>query len=283
MKGIMYTVATFLIFLGITTYVYMNLNFSENSSSLISSERIFRYWNAVDSGMQNLVNVSTAKKDFVLEINDSLPAERSVKTLLDRYGLFVEQFFKDPTIDVRFEDSSGNKVELENMESKLTIKPMNITYGWDSWGKNEMEIRGLTANLGFIQSINLSVRFVNNTIANNSIIWSPYKDCRANQPCLNFYLSVSDGTKTIVSDKTTFDLSRGSKTELIYCTAGDCWMRVRVGLWTAEDPQNIIKIELHNLNITTSTRIKMNTTEFFANYPAILAVRTAFAEKVEFL
>ncbi len=283
MKGIMYTVATFLIFLGIIAYTYANLDFSKNSSALISSERIFRYWNAVDSAMQNIINVSTAKEDFVIEINDSLPAERDVETLLDKYGQFIEQFFKDPTIEVRFEDTAGNKVELENMESKLTIKPMNTTYQWDSWGKNEMEIRSLTANLGFIQSINLSARFVNNTVANNSIIWSPYKDCRARYPCLNFFLTVSDGMKTLSSAETTFDLSRGSKTELIYCGVGDCWLRIRVGLWTSEDPQNVIKIELHNLNITTSTKIKMNTTEFFVNYPAMLAVRTAFAEKVEFL
>lgn len=287
MKGILFSLVVFLIFMGIAAYANMLVTVNTKNQELVtealSAQRIYHAWKAVDSGMQNLVNVSTAKKDFVLEVNDSLPAERDVKTLLDRYGLFIEQLFKDNTIDVRFEDSSGNKVELENMESKITIKPMNVTYEWDSWGKNEMEIRSLTANLGFVQSINLSVRFVNNTIANDSIMWTPYKDCRPNYPCLNFFLTVSDGTKTLVSEKTTFDLSRGSKTEVIYCGAGDCWMRVRVGLWVTEDPQNIIKIELHNLNITTNTRIKMNTTEFFINYPAMLAVRTAFAEKVEFL
>lgn len=282
-----YTVVTFLIFMGILayaiTYVEYEKSLSDSNSISISSQRIFHSWISVKKGVQNLMNVSTAKNESVFEVNDTLPSEGNIPSLLGEYGSFVSQYFADKTIDIHFEDTSGNRIEPETISPKITLSPMNITYGWDSWGKNEMEMRSPVSSLGYIYAVNLTINFVNETIANNSVTWSPYKDCRSNYPCLLLYVYISDGAKTITSAETTFDLSRGSKTDLVYCASNSCWLRIRTGAWAGGDPQSVLKIELQNLNITANTKIKLNTTGFYANFPAKLFVGTDFARKLDYI
>lgn len=281
----MYTIVTFLIFSGIFAYVTAFSGFQsslqDSESGGISSLRIFHSWLAVKNGMYGLINISMGKDEKVFEINDTLPAEKDIQNLLDRYGDFLGQYFSDKTIDVHFEDTSGNKIPLESISPKITLSPMNITYGWDGWGKNEMEIKSPVSSLGYIYAINLTINFVNETIANNSVTWGPYRDCRAKYPCLLLYLNVSDGTKTITSAQTTFDLSRDSKTDQIYCTGGNCWMRISVGSWGGGDPQTVLKIELKDLNISTDTKINLNTSVFYENFPSKLFVGTGFAKKLD--
>jgi len=286
-KAIMYTLVTFLIFAAMIAYINIlfdqNMSLSGNVDSSISSQRVYRYWNSVNGNMDNIANVSMAKNSATFEINDSLPAANSLNSLLGRYGLFVDQYFRDGTIDIHFEDDAGNKISLDTLSPKITLSPMNITYGWDSWGKNEMDIMSPVSSLGFISAINLTINFVNRTIANNSVTWSPYKDCRSGYPCLRLYLYISDGAKTITSAETTFDLSRGSKSDSVYCASGDCWLRIRTGVWGGGDPQNVLKIELQNLNITTNTKITLNTSSFYVNFPAKLFVGTNFARKLYYV
>ncbi len=283
-KGVMYTLVTFLIFTAMIAYINIlfdqNMSLSGNVDSSISSQRVYHYWNSVNDNMDNIANVSMAKKDSTFAINDSLPAANSVNSLLGRYGLFVDQFFRDGTIDIHFEDDAGNRIALDTISPKITLSPMNITYGWNSWGKNELQIMSPVSSLGFISTINLTINFVNQTIANNSITWSPYMNCRAGQPCLLLYLYVSDGAKTITSAQTAFDLSRNSKSDQVYCAGANCWLRVRTGPWGGGDPQNVLKIELQNLNITTNTKILLNTSSFYASFPTKLFVGTNFARKL---
>jgi hypothetical protein len=286
-KGIMYALVTFLIFAAMIAYINMlfdqNVSLSGTVDSSISSQRVYRFWNSVNDNMDNIANVSMAKTDATFAINDSLPASNSVNLLLGRYGLFVDQFFRDGTIDVHFEDDAGNKIALDTISPKVTLSPMNITYGWDSWGKNELQIKSPVSSLGFISAINLTISFVNQSMANNSITWTPYKSCIGGKPCLLLYLYVSDGAKIITSAQTSFDLTSGSKSDNIECAAANCWLRVRTGVWGGGDPQNVLKIELQNLNITTSTKITLNTSSFYANFPAKLFVGTDFARKLYYV
>ncbi len=286
-KGIILTLVTFLAFAGIFsmmgTLILSEQTRAGDASASISSQRVFHYWKSVSENIYGLSNISTAKNGNTFEVNDSLPAENSIEDILEDYADFIGQYFADKTVDIHFEDESGNEIQLESISPKITLSPMNITYGWDSWGKNEMQIMSPVDALGYIYSINMTVNFVNQTIANNSVTWSPYKDCRNNYPCLLLYLYVSDGTKTISSAQTTFDLSRGSKSDDIACGSGNCWLRFRVGPWGGGDPQNVLKIELHNLNITTNTKITLNTTGFYSNFPAKLFVGTAFASKLDYI
>lgn len=284
-KGIILSLVTFLIFAGLFAlagvYVRSEQSASDSMNIALSSQRIFHYWKAVDEGVYGLANISSAKNGTVFEVNDTLPAQNDINGLLSEYGSFVGQHFADKTVDIHFEDDAGNRIPLESISPKITLLPMNITYGWDSWGKNEMDIMSPANSLGHIYSINLTINFVNQSVANNSITWSPYKDCRSGYPCLLLYVYVSDGTKTITSAQTTFDLSRGSKSDQVYCASGNCWLRIRTGPWSGGDPQNVLKIELQNLNITADTKITLNTSNFYSNFPAKLFVGTDFARKLD--
>lgn len=286
-KGMVFTIVTFLIFAGLfaLSSVFISSEYSKSDSlnAEISSQRVFHYWKTVDENLYNILNISLAKNEKVFEVNDTLPAENDINELLNEFGNFVSQYFSDKTIDIHFEDESGNRISLGGMSPKIVLLPMNVTYGWDSWGKNELQIESPISSLGYIYAINLTINFVNETIANNSITWSPYKDCRPNYPCLLLYVYASDGIKTITSTEKTFDLSRDSKTDLIYCASGNCWLRLRIGSWGGGDPQNVLKIELQNLNITTSTKIELNTSSFYVNFPAKLFVGTEFARKLDYM
>lgn len=288
-KGMVYTITTFLVFLGILAYVsasagYQN-SFQDTDSASMSSQRVFHYWMSVDKNVGNIMNISQGKSGSVFEVNDTLPAQGDINSLLGQYGNFADQYFKDGTIDMHFEDSSGNKIDLSTVSPQITLSPMNITYGWDIWGKNELQIMSPVSSLGYIQAINLTISIVNESIADstNSIIWNPYKSCKNGKPCLLLYLYVADGAKTIASAQTTFDLTGGSKADQINFTCTNCWLRVRTGAWSGGDPQNVLKIELQNLNITTDTKIAMNTSSFYANFPAKLFVGTGFASKLDYM
>ncbi len=282
MKAIVLSIVTFLIFsaLFILAGIYASSEMSATVNAEISSQRVYHYWRAIDENLYNLLNISAAKYGYVFEINDTLPAENDIEFVLENYGEFISEYFSDPTIDIHLEDLNGNRISLEDLDSKITLLPMNITYEWNDWGKNEVEINSPENSLGYLYSINLSIRFINSAIANSSVTWNPYKSCRPNYPCLLLYVYVSDSTKTITSQETEFDLSRGSKSDLIECTEDNCWLRLRVGTWGGSEPQNVLSIELQNLNISTNTKIKLNTTNFTANFPSKLFVGTAFAKKL---
>lgn len=289
-KGLVYTITTFLVFLGILAYVsasagYQN-SFQDTDSASMSSQRVFHYWQSVDSGVGKIMNISSAKSGNVFEINDTLPAEKKISELLDKYGGFVSQYFSDKTIDIHFEDGSGNKIELDSLSPQITLLPMNVTYGWDSWGKNEMQIESPASSFGYLYSINVTVNIVNDSIASNStsITWNANKNCKSGSPCLLLYLYVSDGTRTIASEKTDFDMGSNYQSNNIACASGNCWLDFKSG---GQDPAThlpvVLNIDLHNLNITTDTKITMNTSSFYANFPAKLFVGTSFASKLDYL
>lgn len=281
MKGLLHTVSIFLIFLGLVAYVnIINQSTTKTNAGVsekISAERIFYAWSGVHRNIGNIMNISSSKDEYITEINDTLPAERDIDEMLDDYGRFIDKYLKDETMDIYFDDGYGNRVEPEDMESNLVIKPMNISYSWTDWSKREMLLS--TYNNGFIKNISLFMKITNTKLLNDTtaIIWEPYKNCRSGYPCLNFYLTVSDGEKTISSTQTTFDLSRSSKTEIYGINGG--WIRIRIGPWF--NPDDVIRIELQNINITTSTKLILNATEFYISYPTKLAVVTDFARKVD--
>lgn len=286
-KGMLFTLVTFLIFAGLfamsNVLISSKMSEADDVNAAVSSQRVFHYWMSVNDNMHDIVNISSSKDGKTFSVNDTLPAGSGINSLLGEYGSFVGRYLADSTIDIHFEDESGNKIPLDSISPKITLLPMNITYGWDGWGKNEMQIMSPVSALGYIYSINMTVNFMNETIANNSVTWSPYKGCRPNYPCLLLYLYVSDGTKSITSSQTAFDLTRGSKSDDISCAGSNCWLRVRVGPWGGGDPQNVLKLEMQNLNITTNTKLTLNTTSFYANFPAKLFVGTDFARKLDYI
>ncbi len=284
MKGVLYTLMTFLILSVLLAYAASTASaFYEKEkliSEKISAERIFHAWNSVGKNLAGLLNISASKTDYTFKITDTLPSSGDTVSILQNYETFLQNYFSDRIISYRFEDAGGNKISLQNMDSKISIKPWNINYSWPNFGKNSGMFESDSSGLKFLKVINMTV-FVSPGIRDlNSITWSGYKSCAAGaDDCLIFNLTVTDGAKTWVSSVDKFDLKFQAQLKVDLGTAGSpSWARATVG-----KIPTLINLDMQNSNITQTSSMIFNTTDFFINYPSKLNVSAAGIKKVDWL
>ena len=284
MRGIFYSLIVFIVMSGLIAYYFFLFSETEKNFTFetekISAQRVFSYWKNADRNLGVATNISVAKINNTVEFGDTLPAEKDISTVLDQYQQFIRNYFEDSTIDVRFEDESGNEIELENLQSKILIEPMNIEYSWPDFGKNQMHIKVPATNYSFIQRINITLR-VKPNIRNANNSWSPYKACTGStQYCLYMNLTVTDGTTTWVSDKNNFDLdfTSSAKIDLQGEPAANFWVKI-----TAGKIPTVINVDMQNANVSADTKLILNTEQFYITYPAKLNVTTPFARKIDWL
>ncbi len=283
-KGILYTISTFLIMLGVVAFLTVttstNIERSTVTAEQISSQRIYFYWNDIRDNFADVMNVTLEKKNETAEINDTIPASSDVMALLNYFQLFIEDYFEDGTIEIRFEDESGNEINLTELleEPKILIKPMGINYSWPDFGKNEIWVKSPPENFSFIENISYSVTVDGHF--NSS--WKPNpKLCPADY-CLDFFFSIKNSTHTWSYPYEHLDIDF------------DNWIEVEVQgepqvvvVETGDiDPKETvlhIKMIKSGYIIDSELKIVFNTTDFYINYPAVLNVTTPFGRKVDFL
>ena len=283
MKGFIFTLTVFLIIMsfvlssGISNVLAVERKSFTNE--MISAQRIFYTWKAVSNNLGNILNVSSEKVNDTVTFNDTLPAENDIGNLLGDYQEFIRKYYEDPTIKIRFEDPTGTEVQLNQTESNILIKPMNIEYSWPDYGKNELFIKVDPSNFTFIDQIDMYLRVAPAIKDNiNNINWAPYKSCNQNTVyCLRFNLTVTDGSKTWISDKKEFDLDFQSsvKVGLTGEPSSDFFIRATVGQLPV-----VVNVDMLNANVTSSTKLKLTTEEFYINYLARINVTTDFGQKV---
>ncbi len=284
MKGVLYTLVTYLILAGLLAYTVSTANtFYEHEkivSEKISAEKVFHSWNSIAKNIAGLLNISAVKKDYTLTFTDTLPSDGGISSVLQNYENFLETYYDDGILSYRFEDASGNTIYLQNIDSKISIIPMNLNYSWPDFGKNSGEFESDAGGLKYVKKINMTI-FVSPGIRDLSTIsWSGYKACgQGTTDCLIFNLTVTDGTKTWVSDRDNFDLKFQAQLKVDLGAAGSpSWARATVG-----KIPSLINLDMQNSNITQTSNIVFNTTNFFINYPSKLNVSNIFAKKVDWL
>ncbi len=283
MKGVLFTLTVFLILFGLLVYLSQTTK-QTNAESMekIAGQRLFHLWHSIADDISDSLNLTVKKVNDTIQINDSMPAEQDVQKFLDDYARFVEQKFKEGNFDAAFEDEAGNKVDLSTMQSKFTIKPLQIAYIWPTLKKDNMKIQVDKKNFSYIEEINLTI-FVSPQINNTANIkWDPLKKCKGGTKyCLKLNLIVTDGSATWTSSETEFDVDHQSELKNLHLgpTGGaDQRVEIKVG-----DLKDLIKVDPKNANVSTSLTLKLNTSSFFLNYPARLNVTTAFGKKIDWL
>lgn len=284
MKSILYTISTFFIMLGVVAFLTVtastNIERGATTTEQISSQRIYYYWNDIRDNFADLLNVSAEKKDSTAQINDTLPAELDIKSMMDHYQSFIEDYFEDGTIEIRFEDGEGNEINLEDLDDdpKIMIKPMNINYSWPSFGKNEMFLRSTPENFSFIERIIYTV--VVDHSFNTSMKPNP-KVCPA-EYCLDFLFTVKNSTFTWVYPYRRLDIDFDNWIEVE--VAGEPQV-VRVETGDIKPGEKVLHIKIIKSGYVADTYLDIifNTTEFYINYPAVLNVTTPFGRKVDYL
>ncbi|HLE07629.1 MAG TPA: hypothetical protein VI933_03315 [archaeon] len=284
MKGVLYTLVTYLILVGLLAYTVSTANtFYEHEkivSEKISAEKVFHSWNSIAKNIAGLLNISAVKKDYTLTLTDTLPSDGGISSVLQNYESFLKTYYDDSIILYRFEDASGNIISLQNIDSKISIIPTNLNYSWPNFGKNSGKFESDAGGLKYVKRINMTI-FVSPEIRDLSTIsWSGYKACvQGTTDCLIFNLTVTDGTKTWVSDRDNFDLKFQAQLKMDLGAAGSPnWARVTIG-----KIPSLINLDMQNSNITQTSNIVFNTTDFFINYPSKLNVSNVFAKKVDWL
>jgi len=301
MKGVYFTIITFVIFLGILVYVNVitgsNMETSRLVTEKISAERIFYTWRAVDDHIEDVLNISVVKDNDTAIINDTLPAIQDVQNFLKLYQRFVNQTYRDPTIDIRFEDYNGNEIDLSAMDPQtlFIIEPMNIRYNYPDFGKNRLFVNADPSNFSFIDSINLYIKMKNVFFdckpprpdsPKDCEQWTPdntLPDCSGMKYCLNFDLTFEDANTTVTKlynfNAKYFNVESPKKSVVnlpVRNETASFTIKIEVG-----PLPTVIDIDLHNVQVDTSMEIDLNTTDFYINLASILNVSTVFGKKVD--
>jgi hypothetical protein len=296
MKGVFFTAITFIIFLGVLAYILTitssNVERGTLATERISANRIYYTWKSVHDNFEGLLNISSIKNGSTAVFNDSLPAVMDIKNMLWVYQNFIEEFYNDGTMSVRFEDPSGNPVDLNDTEPKITIKPMNINYSWPDYGKNRLFIKVDESNFSFIENVSIYFEMKNVDLFCRPIDplgpsdcdkWSPDRSVAtcsgAEFNCLTLNLSFEDQQDRVFnSAKHYFNLDDPSGSSLHLKVKNDTAnydIDVKIGPLPL-----VIDIQLKNTLVDTDTKLKLNTTEFYINYAAILNVTTPYGKMV---
>lgn len=283
MKGMLLTLSIFLVLMGIVVYLTVIIFSNTDKASLIaesiSAQRIYYTWMAVDKNFGQITEAVVSAFGNSTEINDTLPAQKDIQSLLKEYQEFVEKNYADETIAIRFEDPSGNYMNLsQDLKPKITIKPMNIIYSWPDWGKNEMNLNVAPENFSFIQNITILLNVSNNFTA--SYKQNP-KECPA-EYCLNFTLKVYNNTYEWTYPYSQLDIKFDN---WIFVNIGNQPTAVKVYTGQIDPPANrVINMDvIKDVVIDTSTKIKLNTSDFYISWLAKINVTTPFGTKVDWI
>ena len=284
MKGIFYTLATYLILSALLIYASSASSAAAEREKIVSekiaAERIFHAWNSIEKNLAGLLNISYSKKENVFSISDTIPSEGDTNSILQNYETFLRNYFVDGTFSYKFQDSSGANIDLQNIDTKITINPMNINYSWPNFGKNSAEFVSDSAGVKYVKSINMTMIVTPSIRDLGSISWSGYKACaQGTDDCLIFNLTITDGNKTWISSVDKFDLKFQAQLKVDLGPAGSPdWARASVG-----KIPTLINLDIQNSNTTHNSAITFNTTNFFVNYPAKLDVSSIFGRKADWL
>ncbi len=291
MKGVLFTFTVMIIMGFIITYFAVsalsNVDRSGFANERLASQRIYYTWMSISDNFRGVLNFTFNKNGQMAEFNDTLPANVSdVVTLLTRLQQFIEQHIEDPTIFIRFEDSEGNKVNLNSTDCPknkvncgVKIKPMNIDYSWPDYGKREVWIKVKPENFSYIQ--NITYELTTNTSFRVDTIPNP-KECPADY-CLNFTLRVKNSSYTWEWSVHRFDVQSVNWAEI---SVGGVPSVAKVETGDIDNPSNtVLHVNLIKDGYVFNTYLKLylNTTEFYIDFPIKLNVTSGFARRIDYI
>ncbi|MFH0830381.1 MAG: hypothetical protein V1887_04460 [Candidatus Aenigmatarchaeota archaeon] len=287
MKGYVFTLTTFLIFMGLISYFSAFVTVAKERTTIvndqIAAERTWRSWLSVASGVAEMANVSFTKSYGTAEINDTLPAEKNVSGLLDLWQNAIKIYSNDASISNRFQDASGNEVELgSNSLTNVMITPVGVNYTWPNWQKNQSTIRVTAADFANIERIDLNIRTKQTLALPVNIWWQPNISnpsdhiCTGGTAhCLLLNLTVTDGTNRWNSTGIRLDADKITAVEIDLQPGSARMVNVTVG-----PLPNLLNVKTVSGTAHTNTKIVLNTASFYTNFMARLNVTSPFGRKV---
>lgn len=265
----MFTITTFFLLAGLllvlNDFSLRKLSFeSQLSTSFVGARTVYTA-DDIKEDIEKIMDLEIIKDGYRAIFIDNLPAAVNIQEFLARYGDFLSQYYTTPDLEVIFLSVSGTRINLEDIPPQVTILPFGITYGYPDYGKRELLVASPTENISAIQRISVYVRLTSDFLNESQWQWNPRVACQPDHPCLTVDLTFDDGYITHEVAEKTFNADGLSKLK-VSCGVGDCWIEVRIGQTGTSDPQSLVNLRLHKINVTTTTTILLNTTEFSINY-----------------
>lgn len=249
-------------------------------SQMLVSEKVVHTWSDVRDDIYMATMLLIEKINTSANFYDSLPSEE-IKNFLHMYGLFVENYYETPDTDIKFLTPGGQALDLGDLPSKIIISPFNIAYYYPSWSKNELFITSSAENISAIVNITMNLNLTNAYMdcrpvdpssSNLCDFVNPYADCKEST-VHKLYLNLSFydmlGRYFELSEK-CFDLDKGSgSTENLNVKnlTSNYLIKVLIG-----PLPTVIDVQMRNTLINATTKIILNTTDFYINYLAQLKV-----------
>jgi len=297
MKGILFTITIFIIFGFIVAYfATINTSLIERSrivADKVAAQRIYYMWKGVADNVISIFNVSIGKNDTMAIFNDTLPALSNIGSMLGWYQDFINQNIVEQTLNITFEDANGNPVILNQTDSKIVIKPMNINYSWPDYGKNQLFITSTPANFSYINNVDVYVK-LKNVFFNCDVNkpgdcnkWSPdnrVPSCSGIQYCLNLNLTFEDANNVVFNYPDHYFDIGGTKKSTTNLDVKNTTAAYTIFIQVGPLASNIVlNIDLKSTQVNTFTTINFTTSDFYIDFPTKLNVSTAFGKKVDFI
>lgn len=254
-------------------------------SQTLVSEKVAHTWSDIKDDIFTITNIYIEKMGTNITFQDSVPKNYSLADFLKLYSLFIDQYYKSPDMDIGFRSIDGGDIKLDELSSKIIIMPFNIEYGYDNWWKNNVFLRpppSGESNLTAITMIYLSVNFTNakmnctpaNPLGPVSCDHSSYKTCSINKQNISINLSFSDYQGRYYNfPQTCFDETFPNLEQLHFTNStGSYYLDVEFGKLTGETERNGVALRTGYPAINVTTKLILNTTDFYINYLAQLRV-----------
>jgi len=300
-KGFILAITVVLVLVVMLIYI-QNFAAKQNNdlsdiAQLLAGEKVTHTWSDVNDDIRRAANLLIEKINNSANFYDSLPAKNKVSDYLHNYGLFIQTYYKTPDTNIQFLTPTGGPMDLGDIPPVITILPQNIQYYYpakppfyDGWAKRELFINSSLENYSAIKDVILKLNFSN-----------VYLDCKPANPAASKNCE-GPGTKTPA--KSWCNQNPASATYPLYINislsdylgrsynfsercaeldnpgavwnvpiahesgSSDYWVKMSFGVI----PSNVMNVELHNVEVNSSTSLILNTSDFYISYLADLGV-----------
>lgn len=291
-KGYLFAIMTMFMLLAtiLLTGSFITRQAKENAKiySLLLGNKVFYTWEDVDEDIQNITELTVVTGMNEITFYDELPALGILETL-GRYQSFINQRYRTPDLDVMFLNPSGNEMNLSDLQAKITINPLGMTYEYPDFGKNELFIKSSPENFSFVDSLNITLNLKNavfdcdtsagESSPNRCNKWSPdsrVSSCAGVQYCLKVNMTVVDSSMARYTYPDHFFDVGGSKKSTsnlpVKNSTGGYTIKIQFG---PLDSNLVMDIDLHNVEVSSKIILYLTTANFEVEYLSKLLVNSS--------
>jgi len=279
-RGFLFTFAALSLFSLLLVMAANSFSADSRSSQLIAQSTLRKVsyaWDDINDDLYWAVNASVSQDGTNLTIGDGLPASHDLLRSLTAYGLFVQNYYRTPDINVSYLSISGPEIPLWQLGPPLQVTPFGMNYSYPDFGKNELIVQMPTENFSFLKQVHLNFTLAGNTftdsVSNACSLWSPLKQCKQSTTnCFNLTVRITDSKGTLYNNAGCSSLDAGQNSNLninLNDSGGNNgWIRVQVG-----KTPDLIDVKFQNANASVNSTFAFNSTDYQLN--AVMRLRVS--------